>query len=111
MGSRLVICVRSLRHFEEIVWVIVFSFRRSCDSYQLILRERFVGHTSSALGSCREPGCQLFGRPSSALTNTVNTPRGPVPNERRRRRPPHGRLTGTTGEWPPATRGSPPAPS
>src|SRR6478672_1721128 len=28
-----------------------------------------------------------------------------------RRRPPHGRRTGTTGEWPPATRGSPPAPA
>src|SRR5262249_46450983 len=56
---------------------------------------------------------QLFKRmrsSSSALTQqAVNTPRGPVPNERRRRRPPHGRRTGTTGEWPPATRGSPPA--
>ena len=50
--------------------------------------------------------------PSSALTQqAVSTPRGPVPNERRRRRPPHGRRTGTTGEWPPATRGSPPAPA
>src|SRR5262249_26211734 len=39
----------------------------------------------------------------------VSTPRGPVPNERRRRRSPHGRRTETTGEWPPATRGSPPA--
>ena len=48
----------------------------------------------------------------SALTQqAVSTPRGPVPNERRRRRPPHGRRTGTTGEWPPATRGSPPAPA
>src|SRR5262249_40849762 len=28
-----------------------------------------------------------------------------------RRRPPHGRRTETTGEWPPATRGSPPAPA
>src|ERR687892_1371880 len=56
---------------------------------------------------------QLFKRmpsSSSALTQqAVSTPRGPVPNERRRRRPPHGRRTGTTGEWPPATRGSPPA--
>src|SRR6516162_7587149 len=40
----------------------------------------------------------------------VSTPSGPVPNERRRRRPPHGRRTGTTGEWPPAPRRSPPAP-
>src|ERR1700755_1580775 len=48
----------------------------------------------------------------SPLTQqAVSTPRGPVPNERRRRRPPHGRRTGTTGEWPPATRGSPPAPA
>src|ERR671918_2531847 len=58
---------------------------------------------------------QLFKRmrsSRSALTQqAVNTPRGPVPNERRRRRPPHGRRTGTTGEWPPATRGSPPAPA
>src|SRR5262245_50330114 len=58
---------------------------------------------------------QLFKRmrsSTSALTQqAVNTPRGPVPNERRRRRPPHGRRTGTTGEWPPATRGSPPAPA
>ena len=55
---------------------------------------------------------QLFKRiPSSrsALTQqAVSTPRRPVPNERRRRRPPHGRRTGTAGEWPPATRGSPP---
>src|SRR5215470_17605421 len=44
----------------------------------------------------------------SALTQqAVSTPRCPVPNERRRRRPPHGRRTGTTGEWPPAIRGSP----
>src|SRR5215470_3868364 len=49
---------------------------------------------------------------SSALTQqAVSTPRGPVRNERRRRRPPHGRRTGTTGEWPPATRGSPPTPA
>src|SRR5215831_19536895 len=41
----------------------------------------------------------------------VSTPRGPVPNERRRRRGPHGRRTGTRGEWPPATLGSPPAPA
>src|ERR1700737_2795595 len=58
---------------------------------------------------------QLFKRmrsSRSALTQqAVSTPRGPVPNERRRRRPPHGRRTGTTGEWPPATRGSPPAPA
>src|SRR5215469_4080574 len=48
----------------------------------------------------------------SALTQqAVSTPRGPAPNERRRHRPPHGRQTGTTGEWPPATRGSPPAPA
>src|SRR5262245_52152188 len=33
----------------------------------------------------------------SALTQqTVSIPTGPVPNERRRRRPPHGRRTGTT---------------
>src|SRR6202171_1022936 len=58
---------------------------------------------------------QLFKRmrsSSSALTQqAVSTPRRPVPNERRRRRPPHGRRTGTTGEWPPAARGSPPAPA
>src|SRR5262245_21809927 len=58
---------------------------------------------------------QLFKRTrssSSALTQqAVSTPRGPVPNERRRRQPPHGRRTGTTDEWPPATRGSPPAPA
>src|SRR5262249_25570397 len=29
----------------------------------------------------------------------------------RRQRPPHGRRTGTTGEWPPAARRSPPAPA
>src|SRR5262245_33792164 len=49
---------------------------------------------------------QLFKRirsSSSAPTQqAVSTPRGPVPNERRRRRPPHGRRTGTTGEWPQA---------
>src|SRR6266852_6414381 len=58
---------------------------------------------------------QLFKRmrsSRSALTQqAVSTPRGPVPNERRRRRPPHGRRTGTAGEWPPAARGSPPAPA
>src|SRR5262245_6573182 len=43
------------------------------------------------------------------LQQAVSTPMGPAPNGRRRRRPPHGRRTGTTGEWPPATRGSPPA--
>src|SRR5262250_2425811 len=49
---------------------------------------------------------------SSALTQqAVSTPRRPVPNERRRRRPPPGRRTGTTGELPPAARGSPPAPA
>src|SRR5262249_31851760 len=57
---------------------------------------------------------QLFKRmrsSSSAPTQqAVSTPRRPVPNERRRGRPPHGRRTGTTGEWPPAARGSPPAP-
>src|SRR5262249_6607656 len=41
----------------------------------------------------------------------VSAPRDPVPSERRRLRPPHGRRMGTTGEWPPATRGSPPAPA
>ena len=41
----------------------------------------------------------------------VSTPKRPVPNERRRRQPPHGRRTGTTGEWPPAPRRSPPAPA
>src|SRR5262249_28529769 len=58
---------------------------------------------------------QLFKRmrsSSPALTQqAVSNPRSPVPNERRRRRPPHGRRTETTGEWPPATRGSPPAPA
>src|SRR6185436_9923175 len=49
--------------------------------------------------------------PGSALTQVVSTPRGPVPNERRRRRLPHGRRTGTTGEWLPATRGSLPTPA
>src|SRR5262245_62534766 len=57
---------------------------------------------------------QLFKRmrsARSALTQqAVSTPRGPVPSERRRRRPPHGRRTGTTGEWPPATRGPPATP-
>jgi hypothetical protein len=56
---------------------------------------------------------QLFKRmrsSSSALTQqAVSSPRRPVPNERRCRRPPHGRRTGTTGEWPPAGRRSPPA--
>jgi alkanesulfonate monooxygenase SsuD/methylene tetrahydromethanopterin reductase-like flavin-dependent oxidoreductase (luciferase family) len=32
----------------------------------------------------------------------VSNPRRPVRNERRRQRPPPGRRTGTTGEWPPA---------
>src|SRR5262249_54545060 len=41
----------------------------------------------------------------------VSNPRRLVPNERCRRRRPHGRRTGTTGEWPPATRGLPPAPA
>src|SRR5215470_8590046 len=58
---------------------------------------------------------QLFKRmrsSSSALTQqAVSNPRRPVPNERRRRRPPHCRRTGTTCEWPPAARGSPPAPA
>src|SRR6516165_1771849 len=58
---------------------------------------------------------QLFKRmrlSSSARTKqAVSTPRGPVPNERRRRRQPHGRRTETTGEWPPVTRGLPPAPA
>jgi hypothetical protein len=58
---------------------------------------------------------QLFKRmrsSRSALTQqAVSTPRRPVPNERRRRPPPHGRRTGTAGEWPPAARGSPPAPA
>jgi hypothetical protein len=58
---------------------------------------------------------QLFKRmrsSSSALTQqAVSNPRRPVPNERRRRQPPHGRRTGTTGDWPPAARGSPPAPA
>src|SRR5262245_47698704 len=58
---------------------------------------------------------QLFKRmrlSSSALTQqAVSAPRWPVRNERRRRRPPHGRRTGTTGEWPPAPRQSPPAPA
>src|SRR3981189_1769858 len=57
---------------------------------------------------------QLFKRMRSSRSgltqHAVGTPRGRVPNERRRRRPPHGRRTGTTGEWPPATRRSPPAP-
>src|SRR5262245_14750372 len=56
---------------------------------------------------------QLFKRTrssGSALTQqAVSNPRSPVPNERRRRRSPRGRRTGTTSEWPPATRGSPPA--
>src|SRR5262249_61638919 len=50
----------------------------------------------------------LQGLPSR---QAVSIPRGPVPTERRRRRLPHGRRTGTTGEWPPATRGSPRAPA
>src|SRR5258708_34294249 len=58
---------------------------------------------------------QLFKRmrssTSALIQQAVSTPRGPVPIERRRRRPPHGRRTGTKGEWPPATRGSPPAPA
>src|SRR5262245_20167006 len=49
---------------------------------------------------------------SSALIQLgVSTPRRPVPNERRRRRPPHGRRMGTTGAWPPAARRSLPAPA
>src|SRR5262245_25254550 len=44
-------------------------------------------------------------------TRPVSAPMGPAPNERRRRRLPHGRQTGTTGEWPPATRGLPPTPA
>src|SRR5262245_21703917 len=54
---------------------------------------------------------RLVGMALTLTQREVSTPRGPVPNERRRRRPPHGRRTGTTGEWPPATRGSPPAPA
>src|SRR6516225_7522829 len=58
---------------------------------------------------------QLFKRMRSSTSpltqQAVSTPRGPVPNERRRRRPPHGRRTETTGEWPPATRDSPQAPA
>src|SRR5262245_10387236 len=44
-------------------------------------------------------------------THTVSTPMGLAPNERRRRRPPHGRQRGMKGEWPPATRDLPPAPA
>jgi hypothetical protein len=58
---------------------------------------------------------QLFKRMRSSRSartqQAVSNPRRPVPNERRRRRPPHGRRTGTTGDWPPAARGSPPAPA
>src|SRR6185436_16224194 len=47
-----------------------------------------------------------------ALTQqAVSTPSRPVQNERRCRRPPPGRRTGTAGERPPAARGSPPAPA
>src|SRR5215475_15271353 len=47
---------------------------------------------------------------SFVQTHAVSTARGPVPNEKRRHRPPHDRRTGMTDEWPPATRGLPPAP-
>jgi hypothetical protein len=58
---------------------------------------------------------QLFKRMRSSRSartqQAVSTPRRPVHNERRRLRPPHGRRTGTAGEWPPAARGPPPAPA
>ncbi len=67
-------------------------------------------------GRCRtrhdRPLFERMRSSSSALTRqAVSTPRGPVPNERRRRLPPHDRWTGTTGEWPPAARRPPPAPA
>src|SRR4029077_13609753 len=40
---------------------------------------------------------------------SVSNPKGQAPNERHRRRLPHGIRKGTTGEWPLATRVSPPA--
>src|SRR5262249_7384334 len=53
-----------------------------------------------------------IGPSAPAITKQgVSNPRGRVPNKRRRRRPPHGRRTGPTGEWPPAARRSPPAPA
>src|SRR5262249_57794806 len=50
-------------------------------------------------------------RPQSPNPTSGQYSQGPVPNPRRPPPPPHGRRTGTTGEWPPATRGSPPAPA
>src|SRR5262249_20164482 len=75
-----------------------------------------ASYLSDTVGAMSEAATDQLFKPmrssSSALTQqVVSTPAGPVPNERRRRRPPHGRRTGTTGEWPPATRGSPPAPA
>jgi hypothetical protein len=50
--------------------------------------------------------------PSSALAqHAISTPRRPVPNETRRRRPPRGRRMGTAGDRPPAPHRSPPAPA
>src|SRR5262249_47616018 len=58
----------------------------------------------------------LYDAGEKGLMNSVELGRHPRRRNidetvRRRRRPPHGRRTETTGEWPPATRGSPPAPA
>src|SRR5262249_10990700 len=89
-----------------------------------VLVRRIHEHTSrspfAALGTLNSvPYVGMASRSTRALARepvwpsqqAVSTPRGPAPNERRRRRPRHGRRTGTTGEWPPGARGSPPAPA
>src|SRR6516162_2593281 len=48
-------------------------------------------------------------KPSRALRSVI--PDGRYPTKDVARRPPHGRRTGTAGEWSPAARGSPPAPA
>ena len=70
------------------------------------------GHSLARVQRAEKCHLLLCGRTSSAPTQqAVTSTRGPVPNERRRRRPPHGRRTGTTGEWPPATTRFEPAPA
>jgi hypothetical protein len=68
------------------------------------------GHGSASRGGVSSKGAAR--RRAPALTQqAVSNPRLPVRNERRCQRPPPGRRTGTTGEWPPAARRSPPAPA
>ena len=76
-----------------------------------------VRAVSATVGRSRPNRCAMalpkprLPRHQGDLAAAVSNPRQPVRNERRCRRPPHGRRTGTAGEWPPAPRGSPPAPA